>query len=113
MGFDENSNSEQELDPEQNVRKRNVQGGNEHRPGDNRKSMQEHLLDGLHTFPIFTSAVFITPLHISLSNILLWVQFLQKKGTKNRNLNTYLNLKNKCLALTGFYLFFSRRSHGV
>ena len=45
MGFDDNSDSEQELDPEQNVRKRNVQGGNEHRPGDNRKSMQEHLLD--------------------------------------------------------------------
>ena len=47
MGFDDNSDSEQELDPEQNVRKRNVQGGSEHRPGDNRKSMQEHLLDGL------------------------------------------------------------------
>jgi len=47
MGFDDNSDSEQELDPEQNVRKRNVQGGNEHRPGDNRKSMQENLLDGL------------------------------------------------------------------
>merc|ERR1712008_255229 len=47
MGFDDNSDSEQELDPEQNVRKRNVQEGNEHRTGDNRKSMQEHLLDGL------------------------------------------------------------------
>ena len=47
MGFDDNSDSEQELDPEQNVRKRNVQGGNEHRTGESRKSMQEHLLDGL------------------------------------------------------------------
>ena len=45
MGFDDNSDSEQELDPEQNVRKRNVQGCNEHHPGDNRKSMQEHFLD--------------------------------------------------------------------
>ena len=101
------------MDPEQNVVKRNVQEGNEQCTFENQKSMQEHLLDGLHIFPIFISAVFITPLHISLSNILLWVQFLQKKGTKNRNLNTYLNLKNKCLALTGFYLFFYRRSHGV
>ena len=83
MGFDD-SDSEQELDPEQNVRKRNVQGGNEQRTFENWKSMQEHLLDGLHTFPIFTSAVFITPLHISLSNILLWVQFLQKKDQKQK-----------------------------
>ena len=47
MGFDDNSDSEQELDPEQNVRKRNVQEGNEHRTGENPKSIQEHLLDGL------------------------------------------------------------------
>ena len=47
MGFDDNSDSEQELDPEQNVRKRNVQEGNEHRTGENPKSVQEHLLDGL------------------------------------------------------------------
>ena len=43
MGFDDNSDSEQELDPEQNVRKR----GNDQRTFENRKSMQEHILDGL------------------------------------------------------------------
>ena len=84
MGFDDNSDSEQELDPEQNVRKRNVQGGNEQCTFENRKSMQENLPDGLHTSLIFTSAVFITLLHISLSNILLLVQFLQKRDQKQK-----------------------------
>jgi len=41
MGFDENSDSEQEIDPEQNVRRR-IPGN-----GENRQNLQEHLLDGL------------------------------------------------------------------
>ena len=43
MGFDENSDSDQELDPEQNVRKRFVANNG---VGENRKN-RENLLDGL------------------------------------------------------------------
>ena len=43
MGFDDNSDSEHENDPENNVRNRFVQNGH----GESRKNMQEHLLDGL------------------------------------------------------------------